>query len=168
MKFKNSKKKIKSFIFFSVIILILTSLAAFIALFFNKPLNIWTDNTNNSNNKDDNSNSGTSNSNDDSNFMDLEIAQTLVNKTNISSITFYDNNSQKYYFSKNEIENNISNLIDKAISLTEDFNDDISNFMKNIKFKLANNNSELTINLYLYSKLIKQKKYKSFFKLLII
>lgn len=169
MKLKNNKK-IKAFIFFSVTILVLVSLVGFIALFFNKPLNLGTDATD-TNNSNSNNNSDSNQENtlpEDTGFINLDIAQILINNTDVSSITLFDGSNQRYYFSKSAIEKNISNLIYKAIYLTEDFNDDIANFVKNIRFKLSQNNNELIVNLYLYSKLIKEKKYRSFFRLWII
>ncbi|RXY97069.1 hypothetical protein D8X55_01150 [Malacoplasma penetrans] len=116
MKLKNNKK-IKTFIFFSVTILVLVSLVGFITLFFNKPLNLGTDatDTNNSNSNNNSNNNQENALPEDTGFINLDIAQILINNTDVSSITLFDGSNQRYYFSKAAIEKNISNLIYKAV-----------------------------------------------------
>ncbi|MDE5767565.1 MAG: hypothetical protein K2H56_03375 [Malacoplasma sp.] len=155
-----SKKTLKTFAFFCCAALILGSLITFITLFFNKPIAIEYDDLskkddpiNNENNED---------------FHNLKIASILVNQTNVALLTYFDSNKNEYFFGEKNFQDNIFSLINKSIEFSNDFVDNLENYSKNLKFIFSKNNKEVVVNLYLFNNVIKQKKYKSFFKLIII
>ncbi|MCF0218088.1 MAG: hypothetical protein HUJ42_03565 [Malacoplasma sp.] len=171
MKSKLSKK-LKVGVYFSIVLLIFASLVAFVAVFFNKPLSMEATDQNPANNNT-NSNDATNNKtnqqlDNDSDYTYIEIADTIVKQTNINLLTYYDTKQNCYYFGQNSFASNIFSIIEKALNLNPDFNDDFNNYAKTLKYQFENSYKSVTINLYMDSTYIKTKKYKSFFKLLIV
>lgn len=158
MKSKN-KNKIKTFAFFCCVTLVFGALITFITLFFNKPISIEYGDLNDENDSKNKS---------DDDFYNLEIANILVNQTNVSLLTYYDSNKSEYFFGEKNFQDNIFSLINKSLEYSNDFIDNLENYSKNLKFIFQKNNKEVIINFYLLNNVIKQKKYKSFFKLTII
>lgn len=167
MKLKSKKNKIKVFAFFSVILIVFCSLVTLVAYFFNKPLEIISkdDPEDSSSNNEGASNNDSSNNNY-SDYINISLADIIVEKTDVQSLAYYDQSLNQYFFGEINFKNNIATLINKALTLSSDFTDNLKNYSKKIRYRFDDNKS-VTINAFIVNNLIKTKKYKSFFKLII-
>lgn len=148
MKFK--KIRIKTISYFLIIIFIGSAIVTFISVFNNKTIN---------NVIDDDTNK------DDSQF--INIAQDFSNKYYIEQITTFQSNTGEYFFDKDLIKENILQIIKSILLYDNEFDDSPDDYNKIVRYLIDSSKKELTINLFLYNKLIKSKRFKSYFKIVI-
>lgn len=175
-KFK--KNSLKTFWFFSIAFLACGSLVTFVSIFFNEKKQVGNDgienngseNNNNGNDNGSNNNENNNNSNESeenlNDYDDLDITKEIVSDSNLNNLTIFSP-KEEYIFNKPKIDKNIVSIINNALLKSTNFTDEITNYRKIVRYMISANKKELIINLFLYNKIIKTKRYKSFFKLII-
>lgn len=149
MKFK--KAKIKNVAYFLVVILIGSSLVTFISVFYNKSFDI---------------NAIEDSENDNAlEFKNINIASKFENNFYGEQITSYSKSKNQYLFDKQKINSNFFNIVNSILKYDKDFNDDPNDYEKVLRYNILDNQQEIIINLFLYNKLLKSKRFKTFFKL---
>lgn len=89
-----------------------------------------------------------------------------INKNSLKDL-LKNNNSNE--MSKTNIEKNLGKIIKNAFSNSNEFkNENIDDYNLKIRYKINDQENDLKINIFLYNKLIKNKKYKSSFRIYII
>lgn len=92
----------------------------------------------------------------------------MVEKTNIKSLISYDYDKKEYVFVLTQIQKELAQLLEKALDYHAGFKDKKEKYEKNIKFLLSDDKKSLTVNFFLYNRIIKSKKYKNYFRLHIV
>lgn len=89
-----------------------------------------------------------------------------INKNSLKDL-LKNNNSNE--MSKTNIEKNLGKIIKNAFSNSNEFkNENIDDYNLKIRYQINDQENDLKINIFLYNKLIKNKKYKSSFRIYII
>lgn len=143
-------KKIKTISYFCLSFFLMGSIAVFISLFLNEKYQIKVVEEN-ENNK----------------YIDLNIANEIILDSNLNAIVSYNRNEKEYYFSKTNIDNHFLTIIENTLKVSPNFDHDINDFYKVVKYKLLDGNKSVIFNIYLHNKKIKSIKYKSYFKLVL-
>ncbi len=89
-----------------------------------------------------------------------------IKQQNLNSL-LEDSNVQK--FSQNKIRNNIMRISRNSIDNSNDFkSENINDYEIRLRYFLNDEFNDLKINIFMYNKLIKNKKFKTFYRLYII
>lgn len=98
-------------------------------------------------------------------FNEINISQN-INKENLKDLLV---NKKSTKMSKINIEKYLGKIIKNAFSNTFEFrNENIDDYNLKIRYNLNEQENDLKINIFLYNKSIKNKKYKSFCRIYII
>ncbi|MBD5445986.1 MAG: hypothetical protein HDR31_01570 [Mycoplasma sp.] len=154
---KIKSKKIKTLILTCASVISISVIVIFISIFANQsnePKISATDYTN-------------------SKGMKLNLAKDIMSQKEnlnflINSVFDKQNNTYNFYFGEDKIKNYIFNIVNDALQNNEDFDDSPSDYSKTVRYKFLSNQKQVIINLFLYNKTIKSKKYISNFKISII
>lgn len=105
--------------------------------------------------------------NDDkySEYTELNINNEIVNNAKVNNLISYSLIDYEYYFDINKIDKYLFDLINSILVTNKIFNDNVDDYEKIAKYKILQNEKVLIVNLFLHNKLVKSKKFLSFFKL---
>ncbi len=115
-----------------------------------------------------NENNSSKNDNDNSEYDEFIFIsiENEIKQQNLNSL-LEDSNVQK--FSQNKIRNNIMRISRNSIDNSNDFkSENINDYEIRLRYFLNDEFSDLKINIFMYNKLIKNKKFKTFYRLYII
>lgn len=143
--------RIKNISFFLLICFSTVSIASFIALFYGSNLK---------NSNQDNENNNTL----ETDYLYLNFSEKDINKTNIKNMVIFKDNFG-YIFDKSLINNNLGNFIDQLLTKNINFTDNINDYLKVVKYQISDDKKSLIINLFLYNRLLKIRRFKSFFQI---
>lgn len=96
------------------------------------------------------------------NLSIIEELKKIKEKNNL--VDFYiENNIYTYYFSEDLIQQNIINIIKKAVSQLYWFKDDVDDYNISARYYIHQGRKKVEFNIFLYNKNIPNKKFKSMF-----
>lgn len=151
-----NSKKTKSFIYFFISILACASIVTFISFFVEKEIKVKNYKVNVNDDFENDS------------MINLNLGKEIINNNNLEKLVKFNQKQNNYFFNKKNIDTNIFDILNIILYKNNKFNDDPNTYKKILKYKFLNNNKEVIFNLFLTNKLIKSKKFKSYFKLIIV
>ncbi len=152
----SKSKKIKNISMSLLFIFMCCSISTFIAVFFNKNYEIESEEIEDS-----------STNNDEKDFKSIDISKEFATNYKTKEMIDFSYIDNDFIFKKELIDSVFFNILTTSLEKNSSFNDNANDYTKNAKYQISDNRKQLIINIFLFNKKNKSKKYKSCFKLII-